>query len=625
MKTIKSADKADRIDNIVGLPGNSQIRSLRLGGYLKSRLESNERLWLHSALRNNPSLFEIFETRESNPRCIVPWFGEYPGKILTGMALTYRMSGNPDTLKAGNEWVDRLEAVQGADGYLGPHPENRRFSGRMHEDAKAVFGWGNSPLWDVWGHYHCIYGLYQWYIATGNKKALVIAVRAADSVIGYFIRDGRDFSSAGSQEMNLAIGHAFVLLYRETGNRDYLSTAQQVVEEWKKPGCGNWFADALSGKDFYEMEKPRWEALHCVMTLAELYRTTGQNEYFTALESIWQSIARTDRHNDGGFSSDEGAVGDPYRLGAIETCCTVAWMALGTEYLKLGKRSLTADELELSFFNAALGSLTENDYIFTYNVPMSGQRIGADITLKWQTTENARDMNCCQANGNRGLSQVAEWAAFSDKTGMYLNFYSPYAMTAYTPSGQIIKVVQNTDYPISGTINITVELENAEEFPLHIRIPCWSADTALYINGEECMNIAAGRYYTIDRVWNNGDSLSLRLDMSAHYLTGEGAVSGRTSVYHGPVLMTLDSLVSGTDIDICSFDRKMLDNMTVKDGTDGHWLTAEVVDTEGKSVLLVDFASSGRGGSHYISWLNIRNSPSAVKTKEKDLPVWASR
>ena len=106
-------------------------------------------------------------------------------------------------------------------------------------------------------------------------------------------------------------------------------------------------------------------------------------------------------------------------------------MALSTDYLKLSHMSCAADELALSFFNAALGSLTQNDYIFTYDVPMNGQRIGADVTLRWQTIEGARDMNCCQANGSRGLSQVVEWAAFSDETGLYLNFYGPCAIAAH--------------------------------------------------------------------------------------------------------------------------------------------------------------------------------------------------
>ena len=203
------------------------------------------------------------------------------------------------------------------------------------------------------------------------------------------------------------------------------------------------------------MEKKRWEALHGVMTLAELYRATGRTEYYTALENIWRSIVRTDRHNDGGFSSSEGAVGDPYRLEPIETCCTVAWMALSTDYLKLSHMSCAADELELSFFNAALGSLTQNDYIFTYDVPMNGQRIGADVTLRWQTIEGARDMNCCQANGSRGLSQVVEWAAFSDETGLYLNFYGPCSIAARTPSGRRIRLTEETAYPRDGAVTIT--------------------------------------------------------------------------------------------------------------------------------------------------------------------------
>ena len=601
--------------------GGAQIMGMQIEGYLGKRLKNNECRWLQKAVEHNPAMMEMFRQRDSHPRCIVPWFGEYPGKLLTAMALTYRMSMDADTLAAGNALVEELASVQGEDGYLGPHPKDRRFNGPMHEDLTKVFGWHGNVLWDVWGHYHVIYGLYQWYKVTGNRQALTIACHAADSVYTYFIKEGRPFASAGEPDKNLTIGHALLLLYRETGEKTYLETALAVVEEWKTAGCGNWLEAALAGLDFYQMELPRWEALHAVMTLSELYRLTGDITYYRAFEAIWKSIRRTDRHNDGGFSTGEGAAGDPYQFGAIENCCTVAWMAMSSDYLKLSHDSKVADELELSFFNAALGSLMQDDYWFTYDVPMNGIREGSNTYLAWQTVEGGQGLSCCQANGNRGLSQVVEWAAFADATGLYLNFYGPCRLDAQTPSGAGITVQETTDYPVTGRITITLEPEKPEYFSLRLRIPFWSKNTQLSVNGELQNGVQKGSYYTISREWRSGDTLTLELDMTAHYWIGDGEVKGCTSLYHGPILLVLDTGASGTDVNNCVFERAALEQMTVTGGEDGYWLTAQATNLAGEIVRLVDFADGGRNGAWYISWLNIQNAPALWDNDE----IWNAR
>ena len=58
-----------------------------------------------------------------------------------------------------------------------------------------------------------------------------------------------------------------------------------------------------------------------------MWRITGEPKYRDAFEHHWRSIRRWDRRNTGGFSSGEQATGNPYAPTAIETCCTVAWMA----------------------------------------------------------------------------------------------------------------------------------------------------------------------------------------------------------------------------------------------------------------------------------------------------------
>ena len=92
-----------------------------------------------------------------------------------------------------------------------------------------------------------------------------------------------------------------------------------------------------------------------MLALAELARISGDDKYRKAFTNLWWSIARLDRHNNGGFSSGEQAQGNPYHPGAIETCCTIAWMAMTVEMLRLTGDPIAADELELSTLNSAMG------------------------------------------------------------------------------------------------------------------------------------------------------------------------------------------------------------------------------------------------------------------------------
>jgi len=96
--------------------------------------------------------------------------------------------------------------------------------------------------------------------------------------------------------------------------------AQEIEKDWETPPSGDYVRTAVAGKPFYATPKPRWESLHSVQAIAELYFLTGEEKYRKAYEQIWWSIVEGDRHNTGGFSSGEQATGNPYDPHAIETC-----------------------------------------------------------------------------------------------------------------------------------------------------------------------------------------------------------------------------------------------------------------------------------------------------------------
>src|SRR4029079_6255926 len=135
-------------------------------------------------------------------------------------------------------------------------------------------------------------------------------------------------------------------------------------------------------------------------------------------EHIWWSIAEGDRHNTGGFSSGEAATGSPYDSGAIETCCTVAWMALSVDMLRLTGNPVVADELEWSAWNAALGAQHPSGRWWTYNTPMDCQRTASARAIVFQALAGSPELNCCSVNGPRSLCLLADWAVMYSADGI---------------------------------------------------------------------------------------------------------------------------------------------------------------------------------------------------------------
>lgn len=539
------------------------------------------------------------------------WYNEFVGKLLTGMAFNYSITPSGNLLKAGNKIVTELAKAQGKDGYLGVYTGNQRFG-------------GNGKNWDVWGHYHIIYGLHSWYKATGNSSALTIAEKAIDCVYDYFVVKGRSFDSAGWQTMNLSISHAFIIMYQETGDLRYFNTAKKIVdEEW--PKSGDWMNAILSGKDFYQSKLPRWEALHTILTLGPLYELTNDGKYYNALEEIFWSIAKTDRHNTGGFSSGEQAIGHPFSMSAIETCCTVAWMALSSEYLRLSNNPVAADELELSCLNGMLGSLLEDGRTVTYNTPMNGNaRAASQIDIAFQYNSGSPDFNCCQANVSRGLGEISKWAVITGNNGMYLNYYGPASIRTKTPGNKPITIRQETAYPLNGDVKIILkDIGSPEKFKLSLRIPSWSAGTKVSINGRPQSGVKSGEYFTIERTWKNGDIITVDIGMTIHSWRGELQAAGKLSIYYGPVLMTAE----GTDAVHLSRSEIILYNdlkkLSVIPSTDKkHWIQFKFTTSDNRTFTLFDFASAGKT-INYETWFKVKNAPAKTDFSRKT-PVWCN-
>ena len=568
----------------------------QLRGLVGQRLRNNLDHWLLCAPEANPAMLEMFRDRDRLPRRdLVPWAGEFAGKYLTSAVLALRLSPDERLRAYISVFVRDLIATQDEDGYLGPAPRDQRLTG------KTLSGdW----LWDIWGHYHCMLGLLLWHQDTGDAAALTACRKAADLLCKRFLHGGEKVISAGAEEMNQSIAHIMCLLYEQTGEVDYLRLARSVEQEWQIPPAGDYVRTALAGQAFYQTPKPRWESLHDILAIAELYYITGEEQYRRAYEHIWRSIARGDRHNGGGFTSGEAAVGNPYDGRAIETCCSVAWVALSVDMLRLTGDSCVADEIELSTFNAILGAQHPSGRWWTYNTPMDGVRKASAHEIVFQAREGAPELNCCSVNGPRGVAMLSEWAVMLDGDVVALNYYGPGVIRVPLADGAVLTLTQDTRYPQDGEVKLTLGLEQPQRFALRLRIPAWSKDTRVMLNGGEILSVQAGQYLTLDREWHQGDAITLALDMTPHVWVGEREAAGKVSIYTGPLLLAYDRQYNSFDpAQLPALSARDIQRLNVHalDGAGQPWVRATVDGSP--ELVLVDFASAGATGTPYRSWL----------------------
>mgnify|MGYP003335560188 CR=1 FL=1 len=482
-----------------------------------------------------------------------------------------------------------LVGLQAADGYLGPWPTAWQFKKGAPNGAEP---------WDAWGHYHIMLGLLLWHQDSGDERALRCVRRIADLLCRRFLNNPVEkLHDTGAHEMNQAPVHALALLHQVTGEARYLELAEQIVAEFALPPAGDYVRAALAGKEFHETPKPLWESLHPIMGLAELYYITGNTDYRRAFEHLWWSMRRGDRHNNGGFTSGEKACGDPCATGAIETCCTIAWMALSVEMLRLTGNPVVADELELSLFNSGLGLISPSGRWVTYDTPMDGQRFASAQSIVFQARPGGPELNCCAVNGPRALGLLCEWAVMRRADGVALNYFGPGTMNVPLPSGNRLTLTQHTDYPLAERVELTVKLRRPEEFTLALRIPGWSVNTRVTLHRRQLPAAKSGEYLLLKRRWRGGERVGITFDFTPHYWRQPE----KASIYRGPILLAYDGaecppLDAGTLTLRRRHDRGWLKP----------WLTVETTGANGRPVRLCDFASAGRAGNHYRSWLPVR-------------------
>jgi DUF1680 family protein len=230
--------------------------------------------------------------------------------------------------------------------------------------------------------------------------------------------------------------------------------------------------------------------------------------------------------------------------------------------------------------------------------PLAGKRLQG-------SEQCGMGLNCCNASGPRGLFTFPLTAVMATKDGISINFFAEGSYKLQLPGGKTVEVVQQTDYPVSGNITVKVLLLKEQLLKVRLRIPEWSKQNQLSVNGEPIANITPGSYAEISRTWKSGDAISLTADLRGR-IVRIGERPENIAIVRGPIVLSRDARLGTPHVDetlLPVLDKEgniKLEPVTVNQ--DGIWMkfTGSFIlesHQEGggkpQQVTFCDFASAG--------------------------------
>jgi hypothetical protein len=140
-----------------------------------------------------------------------------------------------------------------------------------------------------------------------------------------------------------------------------------------------------------------------------------------------------------------------------------------------------------------------------------------------------------------------QWAVMRSREGaIVVNLYSDETASCTLKDGTQVALRLKTSYPVDGAISIAVDPGRTTSFSLKLRIPIWSRNNELSVNGHS-LPAVPGAYATITRRWRRGDRVTLALDMRGRIVRAPGGGMDQ-AVERGPIVLALDNrLVSEQD------------------------------------------------------------------------------
>ena len=502
-------------------------------------------------------------------------------KWLEGVASVYAVSKDPKLDELMDHVIDHIAKAQREDGYIhtpvvieernkgiDTHKKSQTVIGTKvgEEDEKGAFA--NRLNFETYNLGHLMMAGIVHHRATGKNTLLDVAVKATDFLCHFY-----ETASAELARNAICPSHymGVVEMYRTTHNSRYLELSKNLIDI--RGMVENGTDDNQDRVPFREQKQAMGHAVranYLYAGVADVYAETGEKLLMDNLESIWKDIVTRKMYITGacgalydGTSPDgtcyepdsiqkvHQSYGRPYQLpnstAHNETCANIGNMLFNWRMFQTSRDAKYIDIVENCFYNSILSGISLDGKKYFYTNPL---RISHDLpyTLRWpkERTEYISCF-CCPPNTVRTLCEAQNYAYSINKEGIWCNMYGGSELETKLTGGDKVKLVQVSDYPWDGNVQLTVETAPKKKaFSVFMRIPEWCSKATITVNGEPVSAaIAPDTYVELNRIWKKGDKVELVMPMEAVLMESHPLVEesrNQVAVKRGPLVYCLESI-----------------------------------------------------------------------------------
>ena len=607
-----SATSVQTTDKEIPLPPNS----IQLTGHLEGYIQNSIANWNKGRLPYDE--FVNFFRTHTAPQFAL---GEMWGKAVRSGSMFYRYTKDPELKTILDNTVQDLLSTQNENGSISCTPVDQQ---------------PGSENGDLWERKYVMLGLEEYYQWVNPDSAVLNALKKhADCIIDQvghapkkeIVDLGWSATNIGYEPCHIessTLLEPFMRLYNWTGEQRYLDFARYIVESGGTKHF-DLIQQAYDNTDPYLMSghyPKAYEMMSMFEGVVEYYRVTGDERCRQAFMNLFNNIRKREITIIGNAGADQpyhpNVAGEAWGNTAyeqtnpnitrmMETCVGVTWMKFCSQIMRLTGDPAPADEIEKYVYNGLLGAMKPTGDGFSYVNLLNGNKV---VNYGWGWHFDDFYVTCCNLNGPMGLAYIPYVAVMTSEEGPIVNLYNAGEVNMNTRT-QPLQLTIDTDFPLTGHVVINVNPEKAENFTMKLRIPSWSQNTALSVNGEK-VEATPGTYAELNRKWNPGDRIEIDFDMTCRVINAplgsNRAGDNFQAVVRGPIVLARDENIDPNfdqPVAIQADENGVVAITPVQPTLPSTKMEFLVPTSEG-DIHMVDYASvDGWNGSKICTWLPI--------------------
>lgn len=455
-------------------------------------------------------------------------------KVMEGAAYSLSTYHDPKLESYMDSLISLVAAAQEDDGYL--------FTARTINPDTLISNTGETR-WSLLKQSHELYNIghmYEaavaYYEATGKRNFLDVATKSADLICKVFGPGENQLHEVpGHQEIEIGL----VKLFRVTGKQKYLDMAKYFLDQRGNEENRTLYTYGVDGsnkvytQDHLPVVKQCFAEGHAVRAaymysgMTDIAALTGDKDYKNAVETLWENVVYKKLYITGGIGSMHSgeAFGPDYYLPNLsaynETCAAIANILWNQRMFLFTGDAKFIDVLERTLYNGFLSGVSLSGNTFFYPNPLESD--GGHQRAPWF------DCSCCPTNVARFLPSLPGYIYAHKNNQLFVNLFIGNDAEIDMEFGKL-NIIQVTNYPWDGMVNIELFPEIEKEFTVSLRIPSWAGDKPtpgdLYsfvnsanenilikINEEPIKANIVNGYALITRRWKANDKIQLELPM----------------------------------------------------------------------------------------------------------------